>query len=226
MIQLQKYTPEIYYQQSRDFQFIGRLYDLVLNAAKTNTDLIYNLPLSDDSDKRLVELIALSLGFATKHSYSGAQLAAICSIFPTLLRNKGNIKAIELAERTLLNAEGIILKENIRLCSVENNVVKLFVPQQLTDITLLKDLLTYILPAGMTCEIIRTVSVSITGAKTLLKSTDSVKYIITDETPGSPTQKGIINRLENIKIGNFDSGPFMNNTVENIPKDEKKGKSK
>ena len=45
MIKLQNYTPEIYYKESRDFQFIGRLYDLVLNSIKTEVDLLYYLPL-------------------------------------------------------------------------------------------------------------------------------------------------------------------------------------
>ena len=40
MIKLQDMTPDVYYNQSRDFQFIGRLYDIVLNSVKTNADLI------------------------------------------------------------------------------------------------------------------------------------------------------------------------------------------
>ena len=39
MIKLQDYTPDIYYSESRDFQFIGRLFDLVLNYVKTNVDI-------------------------------------------------------------------------------------------------------------------------------------------------------------------------------------------
>lgn len=30
MIKVQNLTPDIYYNRSRDFQFIGRLYDVVL----------------------------------------------------------------------------------------------------------------------------------------------------------------------------------------------------
>ena len=38
MIKLQNLTPEVYYKESRVFQFIGRLYDIVLNSVKTETD--------------------------------------------------------------------------------------------------------------------------------------------------------------------------------------------
>ena len=61
MIKLQDYTPEVYYRESRDFQFIGRLYDLVLNYVKTNADLIYSLPLSDNSDNQFIDLMAMTL---------------------------------------------------------------------------------------------------------------------------------------------------------------------
>ena len=67
MIKLQDYTPEVYYRESRDFQFIGRLYDLVLNYVKTNADLIYSLPLSDNSDNQFIDLMAMTLGFHAKH---------------------------------------------------------------------------------------------------------------------------------------------------------------
>ena len=59
MIRMQDYTPEVYYRKSRDFQFIGRLYDLVFNYMKTNADLVYNVPFSDCSDDQLIELSAL-----------------------------------------------------------------------------------------------------------------------------------------------------------------------
>ena len=59
MIKLQDYTPEVYYRESRDFQFIGRLYDLVLNYVKTNADLIYSLPLSDNSDNQFIQPLTI-----------------------------------------------------------------------------------------------------------------------------------------------------------------------
>ena len=77
MIKLQDYTPEVYYKSSRDFQFIGRLYDLVLNYVKTNADSIYYNPLSDNSNQGMTELLALTLGFRSKYHYTTKQLRAI-----------------------------------------------------------------------------------------------------------------------------------------------------
>lgn len=155
MIKLQNYTPEVYYKHSRDFQFIGRLYDVVLNSIKTNVDTIYNMPFSDNFNTKLADLLAMTLGFKPKHPYNVKQLIALCSSFAEILRNKGNITSIEMACEALANAEGI--REPISyLLDEENCHIDFFVPEALSDVNLLKDLLEYILPAGMTYSIIRT----------------------------------------------------------------------
>ena len=56
-ITLQNLTPDIYYNQSRDFQFIGRLFDVVLNSVKVNADKLYNNPISYNSDEKLIDYI-------------------------------------------------------------------------------------------------------------------------------------------------------------------------
>ena len=50
MIRLQDLVPNVYYEKSRDFQFIGRLFDIVLNSVKTNSDTLYNLPSGKNKD--------------------------------------------------------------------------------------------------------------------------------------------------------------------------------
>ena len=69
MIRLQDLTPAVYYDQSRDFQFIGRLYDLVLNYSKTNAANLYNLPIGENMDEQLLNLLALTLGFKPTKNY-------------------------------------------------------------------------------------------------------------------------------------------------------------
>lgn len=153
MILLKDYTPEVYYQQSRDFQFIGRLFDLVLNSLKTNADMIYDIPASDAAGSKLIDLLALTLGFKATHEYNIKQLVNVCSILSVILRNKGSLKAIELVCAAILNAEGITLPYAV----VKNGyTVQIYMPQSVSDINLLKDLLDYILPAGLSCEIKRT----------------------------------------------------------------------
>lgn len=154
MIKLQDLTPKVYYEQSRDFQLIGRLYDLLFTAVKTNADMLRNIPLSDNSDDSLLDLAALTLGFQSRHNYNADQLKAICSIFSLIMRNKGSISAVILACNALLHAEGINYAIKYELRNQGTELV-LFVPQELTDFNLFRDLLSYILPAGMSCNIVK-----------------------------------------------------------------------
>lgn len=161
MIRLQKHTPEVYYDKSRDFQFIGRLYDVVLNSVKTNADTIrYGLPFSSQSPQELLNLLAMTLGFKPKHRYSHAQLLAICSVFSEILRNKGNIRAVQLISEVILKTEGIVgtvacLMQYDPLQQRELPVLRIIVPEKLAEIALFYDLLEYVVPSGCTVEVIR-----------------------------------------------------------------------
>lgn len=171
LIKFQDLTPEVYYKKSRDFQYIGRLFDLVLNNAKMNTDIISSLPLNPDMDPRLLDLLALTLGFKSKHEYNTKQLAALCSIFPFVLRNKGSKLAIETACNALLNAEGITKGASIE---VNNQTISIFLPSELSDLNLLKDLLNYILPAGMSCSLVQEATLVPPSSTTLVNYQDYV----------------------------------------------------
>jgi hypothetical protein len=167
MIKLQELTPHVYYNQSRDFQFIGRLYDIVLNAVKTNADMIYSVPSADAAGSKMIDLLALTLGFKASHNYNVKQLISICSILPLILRNKGNIQAILLVGQALLNSEGITDTFSYSIDAQNPYLIQLFVPPALSDLNLLKDLLTYIIPAGMDAQIVRA-STQYANASTLV----------------------------------------------------------
>ena len=153
MIKLQNLVPSVYYDQSRDFQYIGRLYDIVLNSVKTNVDMIYSVPDCSQSGSKLVELLALTLGFQAKHKYNVKQLSAVCTIFQTLLKKKGTLQAVSLLGNTILYAEG--LQDNFYCEIKDDSRLEMYVPQGLSDLNLLKDVLPYILPAGIQVSIIR-----------------------------------------------------------------------
>lgn len=186
MIKLHDMTPEVYYQKSRDFQFIGRLFDLILNYTKTNADIVNTLPMVENADSKLIDLLTMTLGFKSKHNYNIKQLTALCSAFTYILRNKGSRIAIETACQVLFNAEGI---ENPVSVEAKGNTLIIAVPETLSDLNLLKDLLTYIVPAGTSVNIIKA-SVTKYGTTTpmvlhskvsmLAKETDSTTSIVVD----------------------------------------------
>ena len=171
MIKLQELTPSVYYEQSRDFQFIGRLYDIVLNYVKTNADNLYTLPIGKNMDEKLLNLLAFTLGFQSKHHYNSKQLLAICSVLPLILKHKGSLNAILIAVNSILYAEGI--NQALDYEFKDNNLV-LYLSPDLSDLTLLKDIMIYILPAGIGCDMIKEIQ-SVNKIETILTTKDEVK---------------------------------------------------
>ncbi len=153
MINIKNQVPSIYYDASRDFQIFGHLYEVVLNYVKTNADMLYLLPSNIEVDTRATELLSMTLGFKLKRNYDKAQLAALVSIFPQLLKSKGTIKAVDLAGNALVKASGV---PGTFSSTIENHTLTVKIPIELSDITLFIDLLPYILPFGITVSIIRT----------------------------------------------------------------------
>ena len=152
MIKFREQVPSVYPNASRDFQYLCWLIDIVLNSVKHNVDDLYCLP-NTANDPKLTELLAMSLGFKVKRNYDQKQLTALVEVLPRVLKYKGTYTAISIAGKALVAASGASGGVNIEANGGE---LKVSLPKNLVDISLFIDLLPYILPAGMTCRIIRT----------------------------------------------------------------------
>lgn len=151
MINFYDLVPSIYVNTSRDFQYLSWLINIVLNSVKHNVDAMYDLP-NAKADPRLTEILALTLGFRVKRNYDQKQLTALVSIIPSILRCKGTERAVTLAGEALITASGTT---GVCECKTVDNRLEVIIPRELVDVMLFMDLLPYILPAGMTCRIIR-----------------------------------------------------------------------
>lgn len=181
MLRMRQMVPNVYYDHSRDFQLIGRLYELVANMVKTNADMLYNLPVSDNMNEKLLDLAASTLGFKSLHHYNVNQLKALCSAFTEILRGKGTQTSIEKACNTLVAAEGIAEEISVEVDD-ETRLVYIYVPPTLSDLNLLKDILIYILPAGMSYTIVKMHRTSYSISTELTVTTDKVNiYPRTDK---------------------------------------------
>ena len=197
MIKLQDLTPAVYYEQSRDFQFIGRLYDLVLNYIKTNAANLYNLPVGKNMDEQLLNLLALTLGFKPTKNYNSKQLHAICSVLPTILKHKGSIQALVLATNALLAAEGV--RQPLDYTMRPKEGLTLYVAQELDDLSLFTDLLDYLLPAGLSCNIVKESQV-IEKATTTIGVADTIKISGTDALSEDRNNAAWVDSLNSIEL--------------------------
>lgn len=193
MIKTQYQVPEVYYKESRDFQLLGRIYDVIFNYLKTSINSIYNNPLGQSSDDKLLELAARTLGFESKHNYDINHLKSICSSFSKILKIKGTKKSIELIVDCLLNAQGINQKGDIRTSKENPYNLEIFIPSALADTTILKDMLEYVIPAGMTYSLVSSSNIYI----------DNNNAVVTETKAGQNTKKTTI-----VTSGWEDSGDY------------------
>jgi len=220
MIKVQRNVPDYYYDESRDFQLIGRIFESVLNHSKTATDIIVNTPLSQNYDVSLIDLVTLTIGFESKRKYDVPNLMALISSFKSILKIKGTKKSIEDCVRVLLKAQNI--NEDFQVVvdtstsevgeeTIYNRDVLIYIPKEVKDVALLEDMLDYVLPAGFNYSIIIAVIEGQTvGAEAVSVDTvDSTEPYLSEEigiiTPGLVT-------LDENELNNADKG-VVDNTV-------------
>jgi hypothetical protein len=126
--------------------------------------------------------MTITLGFKPKHNYSQNQLLAICSVFSEVLRNKGNIRAIQLVGEVILKTEGIVgdvvcMLQYDAALQRELPVLRIIVPEKLAEVALFYDLLEYIMPVGVTAEIVRGEMLDPIVAEIEIATTDTVNIL-------------------------------------------------
>lgn len=205
MIKMQNLVPRVYYNSSRDFQLIGHLFDLVLNATKTEADLLFNLPFSINSDDQLLDLMTYTFGLRLNRTkYTSAQLRAVCSVAPFVMRHKGSRKAVETLCTALLNADHIAGEFSIEEAA-DGTAIWIKLSENATCYSLLQELLPYIMPAGVDFSIQYMSSYEIPEIKDSIGFTDDV-YVGTVQPVSSLAKpndktKGIFEYNLNTPVG-------------------------
>ena len=154
MIKTQKLTPEVYYKESRDFQFFGRLYDVLFNYLKTETDLIRSFPLNNTQNTIFAELILKTLGFRNLREYQLDQLLAVAKSWIRIIKNKGSLEAVHDVVRLILRTENLDRKyevyvEDSFFDNVPTIVIRIKDLISSEETSLLEEMLNYILPIGI-----------------------------------------------------------------------------
>lgn len=152
MITLYNQLPRVYYKESRDFQLLARIFESIANYNKMSVDAIENFRDTNYIDEKLVNLLAKTIGFESKHEYDVHNLKIICGCFSEIIVNKGTKIGIDKAISALLNSQGITDSFSANM-DYDIRHLDVLVPSQTKDIILLKDLFDYILPIGWSYSI-------------------------------------------------------------------------
>lgn len=154
-MKIDKLVPEVYYKESRDFSYIGRLFEIVCNYMKTQADLV-GVPLQNENiNADLIELAAKTVGFETKHTYVNKDLLALVNNFADIVKEKGSLLSVEKAVRLLSRCHDLKVASvgAVTINAEDPYKLNILLPYGTSDVVLLEDLLNYILPAGWLYEI-------------------------------------------------------------------------
>ena len=161
-------TPINYSADSRDYQYLARVFSAAFNYSKTAADMVRNCVLNKNSDIKLLDLFAKTLGFESRREYGANDLRLLCMAFKDIMRLKGSKQAVESCIRVLLKAQDITAQARVTVMNMDESMspakavynVTIMVPETLTDLALLEDMMDYVLPAGYTYSIVKTVVVA------------------------------------------------------------------
>lgn len=153
LIDIIKQTPLEYSAQSRDYQVIARLYTALFNITKMYIDdlEIWNANI----DNKLTGLRSRTLNFIPKHHWDEDELEAVTSCFKYLMMNKGTTKALEYCVNILMKIEKLESEAIDQTVKIAGYNVTIRVPENLFTLGILEDLIEYLLPSGLTFNIIR-----------------------------------------------------------------------
>lgn len=149
MIRTETQVPSNYYARSRDFQLLGRLFDLVANSSKNYADCVANF-----TDGRFASLMARTVGFCGDRKYDAQDLTSLYRSFKSILRKKGTKSAIEDCVELLMHSQNVSSGYELNCDSDDCAVTINLYDGSLQDISLLEDMLDYVLPAGWLLRIV------------------------------------------------------------------------
>lgn len=149
MFRLQDNVPDIYVNESRDFQLICRVYDLIINGVMFDINSISNINNPMKVNDRLLKLYCSKVGFFTNREIVDDALRVILTSFNSVIKFKGTKKGIERAVCTILKLEGSFERPTI-IIDNENYNIQILTPITIYNRIALHEYLKYVIPAGYT----------------------------------------------------------------------------
>ena len=218
-IRIEENVPEIYVNESRDFQLLCRLFNLIVNDLLYSSSTMRSVSDTENSPSELLDLLCGRVGFHPLTHIPGKELRAILKCFPHLIKYKGS--KICIAEAVIMflkikHQRGGVVVHIINKEQAENNTTQntykiiISTEHNLGDVTILNELWRYLIPTGYDVEYARLSKVELTNFNALYHNTvtyaDMTKT--TNETTGSVRSNAdpyTTNTIENRTIGGADT---------------------
>lgn len=206
VFRLQKNVPDVYTRKSRDFQLLCNVFDCVNNGVKYDIDSIVDILNTKQCNERLLPLLQTKLGFFSNKHFTASQLRAVLMSFKQIVKDKGSEIGIREAIEVFLKICNASNKSEIRQVNVDttvddelvanrltnNYVITVAIESETLDVTILSELLKYVLPAGYQLKY------------SFYSSVDNISYV---------TQQDVVNIIFLGEIGKDDGTAIGNNQI-------------
>lgn len=151
-IDLTKKVPDVYVEESRDFQMMLRVMSCIENSIKYDIDTMQNITNTEKINSDLLSNLSTKLGFFPRKEFYNDTLRGILIGFPFLLKYKGSRKGIELTIICFLHIVGYSAQYKI---DIDQNDFKINIgiAHNLSNTDILKEMLRYIIPTGYAIKI-------------------------------------------------------------------------
>lgn len=155
MFRISEKVPEVYMKESRDFQILPRVDDLLFLGEHYDISTMQELNNPKKCRNSCLKYLAEKVGFYTDKYIPDNVLINIISAFRTALKNKGTDLGIQQAVIAILKAENSIDPPKIvytrgdsTLQYYEQYTINIYTPIKIINEVALREFLKYIIPAG------------------------------------------------------------------------------
>lgn len=160
LLRLQDNVPEVYINNSRDFQLISRIYDCVNNGVKYDIDSIKYLSDTKNCNSSYLELLKYRQGFINSSEIDSDTLRYILQGFPYIIKNKGNVSGIQEVLNVFSKILHINLSISVEVKNFPEYLIRVIISGNpnlaplLYRMRVIQDLIKYIAPAGYQVEFV------------------------------------------------------------------------
>lgn len=181
-------VPDMYVEDSRDFQYISGAYDLIFNYVLNNAVKIISLKSIDRIDASMVSLLCDYLGFSNESNLTINELRYILSNFPTAIKNKGNLEGLKLLISSLYLSNSSVNNLDIEIPStfydsgdINAYTLSIIADNVQPDKLKINNILKYVKPIGVKVDNVykfkNEYAASITPDAYLSDKTQDIEYV-------------------------------------------------
>ena len=166
MFRIQDNVPEVYINESRDFQLISRLYDVLFSGNKYNIDSMVNLLDATLAKDSMLQLLSTKVGFFPRIDIDANVLKYIIASFPYILKYKGSLVGIQYAVNAILKAENnpdavgtphikVVNKKDPEDKSIDEYTIYIYTTIDIYNKHALSEVLRYVIPVGSDYKVLK-----------------------------------------------------------------------